>query len=137
MKIAKHISTLLSFLILFANIGLAFNVHYCHGNVSGVSLTYKVAKDLSKESSGCCAKKVEAEKKCCKDSLVKLEKKTDPGVVKSISMELGSFFSVADWKPSSLFYSEEPVLVKQTPSFYCDANAPPLFKLYCQYIFYA
>lgn len=137
MKITRHISALLSFLILFANIGLAFNVHYCHGSVSGVSLAYKVAEHFSKEPSGCCTKEVETEKKCCKDNLVKLEKKTDPGVVKSISLELGSFFTIGDWKPSSLLNSEEQVAIKETPSFYCDANAPPLFKLYCQYIFYA
>jgi hypothetical protein len=26
---------------------------------------------------------------------------------------------------------------KENPSFYCDSNAPPIYKLNCQLVFYA
>jgi hypothetical protein len=106
--------------------------------VSGISLTYK-ADHCEKKAmpKSCCAKAAKADKKCCKSQIVKLQDKTDQVLVKSLTIDLGAFYPVADWKPTQLQYNEAPFAVKENPSFYCDSHAPPLFKLYCQYILYA
>jgi hypothetical protein len=141
MKFNKHISILLTFLILASNMGFALNVHYCHDEVSSVTFAYKVdapcaAVKAKKETKSCCAAK-ESGKKCCKNHFVKLKNdKGDNVIVKSLQLDLGTFYAVEEWKPA-LFYGDAAVFAKETPSFYCEAHAPPLFKLYCQYIFYA
>ena len=41
-----------------------------------------------------------------------------------------------DWKPNFIL----PITnfkINSIPTYFCDANAPPCFKLYSQYIFYA
>lgn len=140
MKVTKHISLLIAFLILFSNAGLAVNVHYCHGEVSSVSFAYKLNEPCGgehhkKEAKSCCPDQGNHEK-CCDNDLVKLQDVTDDSIIKSAQLDLGAFCAVNEWKPVQ-FYGAPAVLAKDTPSFYCAAHAPPLFKLYCQYIFYA
>lgn len=138
MKPAKHISILLTLLIVFSTLGLSLTVHYCHDKVSGISLAYK-ADHCEKKAmpKSCCAMAAKANKKCCKSHIVKLQDKSDQVLVKSLTLDLAAFYPVADWKPSQLLYSIVQLTIKENPSFYCDAHAPPLFKLYCQYILYA
>jgi hypothetical protein len=141
MKFNKHISILLTFLILASNMGFAINVHYCHNEVSSVSLAYKIDAPCNEthksEAKGCCAAAAQSHKKCCKNDLVKLQDdKTDNIIVKSLQLDLSAFYAVEEWKPVP-FYADVVAFTQDTPSFYCEAHAPPLFKLYCQYIFYA
>lgn len=118
-------------LILVSNVGLAFNVHYCGGKITGVSFASPkvgIEKD-------CCGKPIK-KSICCKDKKVKLEKKTDNSVVKSFSFQLEVPFSEYTWKP----INDVPVAnfnSNKVLQFSCDAHAPPLYKLYSQYIFYA
>lgn len=148
MKLNRHISILLTILILASNIGLAFNVHYCGEKISSVSLAYKVQEPCNDhhkktahkhehETKACCAAASEAHKSCCKNDLVKLEDKSvSKVIVKTLQLDLSTFCEVAQWNPA-LYYIPVPVLTKDTPSFYCESHAPPLFKLYCRYILYA
>lgn len=141
MRLSKHISILLCTLILASNMGFALNVHYCHGEVAAVSLAYKVSEPCNdhheSEQKTCCGKEDTTHKSCCKNDLVKLQDtKSDNIIIKSLQLDLGAFCPVAEWKPVPSF-TEAPLLAADAPSFYCEANAPPLFKLYCQYIFYA
>lgn len=134
MQFKKHICLFLAFLILGSNVGLAFNVHYCGGEISSVSLNTTLPSVQSKK--GCCEKKVVSKKdSCCKDKKIVFQKKTDNGIVKTFSFQFDYVFLVPD------FQSAVSVV---TPSFknnlslayYCDANAPPLYKLYSQYLLY-
>lgn len=140
MKIKRHISLLLAMLILVSNVGLAFNVHYCGGEIASVSLAYKSGMPCMEQSdaeSSCCAA-TEKKDSCCSDSKVDLKKNTtDNIIVKSFQLDLGAFTITDNWKPVISAETEEAVVKSDTPSFYCDSNAPPLFKLYCQYLFYA
>jgi hypothetical protein len=144
MNIRKHISIILSSLVLFANVGLALNVHYCHNKVTAVSFAYKVLQPVNEhhhthdghEKKSCCGKK-ESHKKCCKDDVVKLQDSTDHAIVKSLQLDLGAFCAINEWKPIQFYAVENQPAKKENPSFYCDSNAPPLYKLYCQYILYA
>lgn len=140
MQLKKHISFLLSLLILAANMGLALNVHYCHGKVSEVSFAYKIQEPCNthhKTATACCAAADKTHKSCCKNDIVKLKDKADNSIiVKSLQLDLAGFYVAEAWKPVNL-YGEAPVIVNQVPAFYCEANAPPLFKLYCCYTLYA
>lgn len=148
MKSNRYISMLLSVLILVSNIGLALNVHYCMGEVSTVSLAYKAAEPVNEHhlhnhekhshKKACCAVADDNHKSCCDNDLVKLQDKNEGKIiVKSLQLDLGAFCAVStEWKPAQ-FYTQLPAEAQQTPAFYCEANAPPFFKLYCQYILYA
>lgn len=145
MSLRKHISIILSSLVLFANIGLAINVHYCHEEVTAVSFAYKVTKPLEQhadnhkkeEGKSCCGHKSDNHKKCCKNDVVKLQDKTDQAIVKSFQLDLGAFYTVSLWAPAASASTEAPAITKESPSFYCESNAPPLYKLYCQLVLYA
>lgn len=140
MKINKHISFLLALLILVSNVGLAFNVHYCGGELAGISLDYKktepcIEKKVEKENA-CCATSDEHDS-CCSNSKLTIKKTiSDEVIVKSLQLDLGVFTLVNEFKSPIFTAVEENVVKSDAPSFYCDSNAPPLYKLYCQYVFY-
>ena len=140
MNFRRHISITIAFLILVANMGFAINVHYCHNEVASVSIAYKLEESCdhhAEEKKACCAAAENDYKHCCKDDLVKLQDdKTDNIIVKSLQLDLGAFCPAGDWRPV-VSYPEVQLVSQQHASFYCEAHAPPLFKLYCQYIFYA
>jgi hypothetical protein len=147
MKLNRHISIVLSALVLFANMGLALNMHYCHDKVTSVSFAYKINRPVNShhhthdeaeaEGKGCCKKVVKSHKKCCKDDVLKLKGSDEKAVVKSVQLDLGAFYAVDAWRPSVFNTFAAPVIKKDTPSFYCESNAPPFYKLYCQYVLYA
>lgn len=140
MKLKRHINILLAALLLMSNTGFALNVHYCHGEIASVKLAYKLDEpcmaNTKKEDKGCCAMKTETGKKCCKNDVVKPHDKSDNILVKSLQLDLGAFYVTDTWQPTDVAY-KAPVVKQVNTSFYCEANAPPLFKLYCQYILYA
>ena len=140
MKLNRYISILLTGLLLMSNLGLALNVHYCHGKVSSVTFAYKADEPCNdhheQQKKSCCAAAGESHKKCCENDLVKLQDNSDNIIVKSLQLDLSTFYVAEQWHSSQLYYSL-PVAKQESPSFYCEANAPPLFKLYCQYILYA
>jgi hypothetical protein len=132
MNLKKHISFLLAFFLLVSNSGMAFNVHYCGDEIASVSLKTEIAKD---SESNCCGIN-EAKSHCCKDKVVHFEKKSDNGILKAFAFNAISAFLIEDWKPI-IFSSIQNFKSNKAASYFCDANAPPLFKQYHQYIFYS
>ena len=134
MKFKKHISVFLAVLLLVSNVGLAFNVHYCGGKISSVSLNSTLPSVQSEK--GCCEKKVVSKKdRCCKDKKIVFQKKSDNGIVKSFSFQFDYVFVTTEFQPV-VFESVPSFKNNQSLTYYCDANAPPLFKLYSQYLLY-
>ncbi|RZJ73467.1 hypothetical protein [Flavobacterium sp.] len=129
MGIKKPLGILLAFLMLASNLGLAFSVHYCGDEIASVKPIF-----LTSEK-GCCGKQKSKPMGCCKTKIVKSDKEHET-VVKTFS-----FAFEAPFVPSEAL--EIPIqktasfLEKPAASYYCEANAPPLFKLYSQLIFYA
>lgn len=123
----------MAFLILVSNMGLAFNVRYCGSEITSVTLkTPAEDKNLEKD---CCGV-VEKISHCCKDKVVKFQKKTDNLIQKTVSFHADFIFLTNEW--NSLVFSFVSNFKKDSfLLYYCDANAPPFFKLYHQYIFYA
>ena len=133
MNIKKCTSLFLAFLLLVSNVGFAFNVHYCGGEIASVSLKTIASQKIEK---ACCSKKVEKEESCCKDKVVNFQKKSDNTILKVFSIDSPFYFIIKE-SQTFVFSSEEILKSAQATSYFCDANAPPLFKLYSQYIFYA
>lgn len=141
MNLRKSTSLILALFLLVSNMGFAFNVHFCGGKVSSISAAYKTSEvcALPKRETTekkCCAKKAEEGKKCCSDKKVELKKKSEQVVVKTFSFHSGPAVIFQDWKPE-VFGKPLQAPKQENIEYYCDANAPPLFKLYSQYIFYA
>nr|WP_315213961.1 hypothetical protein [uncultured Flavobacterium sp.] len=132
MNIKKCTSLFLAFLLLVSNVGMAFNVHYCAGEIASVSLE---SQQQIKEK-GCCEKIVFKKDSCCKDKVFHFEKKSDNAIVKIFFFELNAPFLIQEWQPV-VFSLTANFKITPVATYYCDANAPPLFKLYSQYIFYA
>jgi len=132
MMFKKQISLFLAFFLLVSNMGWAFNVHYCGNEIASVTLQSDV--ESSDKAIGCCGLK-KAASKCCKDKVVHFQKKSDHFVSKAIGFVPFFVFTQAVYK---IVDYQTVVLNKTKPvaHFYCEANAPPFFKLYHQYLFY-
>lgn len=141
MNFKKCISLILAVLLLVSNTGLAFNVHYCGDKIASISSVYTTGRVCEMEKpvviKPCCAKKIaEQHKKCCKDKVVNFKEKTDQGIVKTFSIQINKPFLIHVWKPilfEAVIISDKVTVIRH----YSEANSPPLFKLYSQYIFYA
>jgi hypothetical protein len=131
MKLTKSLSLFLALLLLVSNIGFAFNVHYCGKAISSVSLQ----TDLSSgnPAKNCCGA-IEKKSRCCSDRVFHFQKKSDNAVVKAFSIP-SLFIPVFEWQPVTHF-SASNFESQFIAAYSCDSNAPPLFKLFSQYIFY-
>ena len=137
MKLKKYISLVLAFFLLVSNVGFAVGVHYCGGEIASIKPVYWENLETPKAvKKSCCASKVEKKDSCCKNKVVHFQKKSGKITLNSISFQPDFNFLFEEWKP--VVFSEIPNFENTSiTSYYCDANAPPLFKLYHQYIFYA
>ena len=132
MKFKKQICIFMAFFLLVSNTGFSFNVHFCGDELASVSFKSNFKKPNSHKT--CCAV-IEKKESCCNDKVFNFHKNVEQLIIKSfvsqatvcvLNQELNS--SIVTLLPN--FKS------KETTSYYCDAHAPPLFKLYQQYIFY-
>ncbi len=139
MNLKKHISILTALLILVSNSGLAFTVHYCEGKIASVSSVFtqeEVCDEPVVVEKTCCAKPETTHKKCCSDKKVNLKNKTEKIIIKTISLDFEpAFFSEYNIPKFAAVQIQQ--ILNEEVAFYCDSNAPPLFKLYCQYTFYS
>jgi hypothetical protein len=133
MNIKKCTSLFLAFLLLVSNVGLAFNVHYCGKEIASVSLNTIVSLQTEK---GCCEKIAAKKDSCCKDKVVNFQKKSENATAKAFFF--APHFSFLIQESQNVVFSQNTNFKStQVTSYFCDANAPPLFKLYNHYIFYA
>lgn len=137
MKLKRHISLFLAIFLLVSNLGLAVNVHYCGGEIASIAPVYlKISQTGQNSEEQCCSSFSETNESCCKDKVVDFQKKSDHFVVKTFFFSLGAAVLVSEWIPLVFPLGANFKVYPVTP-YVCDANAPPFFKLYNQYIFYA
>jgi hypothetical protein len=138
MRLKKQFSFLLAFFLLISHSGMAFNVHYCGDKIAAISSVFskeEVCDVPVKEVEECCKKQTQSHKKCCSDKEINLENDTDTVLIKSFSGDNTSFFTINEWK--FLFFNNAEFLsYSQNCDYYFYANAPPLYQLYSQYLFY-
>lgn len=132
MNLKKCTGLFLAFLLLISNIGFAFDVHYCGGKIASVSLNTTASASPEKKCCGVSEKK----SSCCKDKVIHLEKKSDDATLKIFFFQIAFHAVIQEFKPIA-FLAVSNFKSNQIISYYSDANAPPLFKLYNQYIFYS
>ena len=130
----------MAILLLVSNMGLAFNVHFCEGKIASVSSVYNVEEvcEMKEQpaTKSCCTQKSKDHKDCCQDKVVDLQDDSKEVIIKTISFQLDIPAVIQEWKP--MVFKSLSVLKRNQPVVYCcDANAPPLYKRYHQYIFYA
>lgn len=134
MKLTKCTGIFLAFLLLVSNLGLAFNVHYCGDEVASISLkTVTMPQNSIDECCGIAEQKTQ----CCNDKVVQFQEKSDNLILKAVSFSpyINAVLN-SEWSPivslEVLNFENKSIL-----SYSFEANAPPFFKLYSQYIFYA
>ena len=133
MNFRKHICTLLAVLLLVSNVGFAFNVHYCGDEIASVSLKSSFSSNDTEEN--CCGI-IEEKSHCCKNKVLHFQKKSETSTFNVFTFNSDILFLNQDWKPFQI--TSTPNFKRNSiTSYFCDANAPPFFKLYSQYIFYA
>jgi len=130
---------LLALAILFSNVGLAINIHYCGDEIEKIAFGYAASIGCADEThtKACCKEKNETEKKdCCKNETIK--QKTDDVVIKIFNVQqLSEFITPIVYKFQPLVISKSILPKKINAAFRCESNAPPLYKLYNQYLLYA
>lgn len=140
MKFKKNISLFLAFFLLVSNMGFAVDVHYCGGDIASVKpVFWKTFKSQNAVEESCCAQEVstftQKNDSCCKDKVVSFQKKFENVTVNSISFQPDFNFLFEEWK-SFVVGKFQNFENNTITSYYFNADAPPLFKLYQQYIFY-
>lgn len=130
----RFTSIILIVFILFSNLGLAFNVHFCNDKIASVSLDYSTPEG---DDSNCCCVKKDVKKSCCSETTIKTDKKSDDILVKSFQLDLQQF--VANAQNWNFNFSKEIVSIKKNDLIenYSESNSLPLYKLFCQLVFYA
>ncbi len=132
----KITAILITTVILFSNLGLAFNVHFCHDKIASVSLSFEQDEPCDENPNACCSAS-DNHKKCCSETTIKTDKKSDDILVKSFQLDLQQF--VANAQNWDFNFSKEIISIKKNDLIenYSESNSPPLYKLYCQLVFYA
>jgi hypothetical protein len=134
MNCKKGIGFFLALMILVSNVGFAFTMHYCGGKVASFSV--QTIAPLATVKKSCCAKKVIEKDSCCKNKTVHFEKKTDNATLKAFSFEPIELCLIPEFKKLTTV-QQLTFVFTSTETYYCDAHAPPLFKLFHQFLFYA
>ena len=146
----KFINILLSVLILFSNSGWAISFHYCQDSLSSVSLEYITSSisegddDSCASMGSCCASEdydnetESSHKKCCDNTAISSSISASTSVVKALELQLQPFV-VSSLVFPTLEVVSIPQTVKKaiTRDFFLQLNAPPLYELYCQRVFYS
>lgn len=136
----KNMVLVMAIFLLFSNAGLSVNYHYCKGVLEKISLSFPKAsdKDCCSKESHHCQPQVEKtfEKKCCKDETVK-QISSEQVFSKTFQLTQEFVSTEIQYIPASFLSEEELVKKDNFVAFYWKNNAPPLYKLYHQYLLYA
>ncbi len=133
MNFRNHICISLAFLLLASNIGFSFNVHYCGDQIASISLkTRSSSSDIEKN---CCAE-IEKKSNCCDNKVLHFQKKSEASLSHLFFQNSFFLMYVNDWN-SNIITTISNFKINSVSTYFCDANPPPYFKLYSQYIFYA
>jgi hypothetical protein len=133
MFLKKPLSLLLAFFLLLSQFGFAFQVHYCGDSIASVQLNALATTQNVEDD--CCGI-VEKESSCCNDKTIQLSKKSDTFV--PIQHATTSAILVVTIPTTTNWYwpSFCSVVTPSISTYYWESHAPPLFKLYSQFIYY-
>ena len=133
MNFRKNICITLALLLLVSNNGFAFNVHYCGDEISSVS--FKTSISSIEIEKNCCGE-IEKKSNCCDTKVLHFQKKSETSLSHLFFQIADIQLSNYDWSPNSTIIISN-FKINSSTTYFCEANAPPYFKLYSQFIFYA
>ncbi len=133
MKFKQPILFLFTFFIFFSNVELALNIHYCGNEIAVISVQTPHSSSSSEEN--CCGL-IEKKSHCCHNKVVTIQKKADPGIVKSKILITKSVFQSKYEVPIIV---ANPIAIKSQlkSTIFSFKTGPPLYKLYHQFVFYS
>lgn len=135
MQFRKSTILFLAFVILFSNLGLAINVHYCKDKIAGISFTSQIEEICIKDVKSCCAIE-KTHNKCCSNKVIKAQEKNDSILTDFTKIDFNAVYFLQN-ESIDVVQNYLYVIKKEDVSFYCNSNAPPFYKLYCQLVLYA
>lgn len=139
MRFHKHIALLLAFYHFGIGAGFAINLHFCKGELESVStILTEVFCEKETVVAKCCSKKsITVDDSCCDHSIIDLTEVDDETTLNSDPF-LFEFLTIIPDDRNKLFkkaiFKNKP---QALPYFTFLSNAPPLYQLYCTYIYYA
>lgn len=137
----KSISVLLASMLLFLNMGLGVIAHYCKGELAEISSFYSVAEDSCEmqadlsEKKSCYAKETLIPDSCCENEVISFEE-NQPKITEFVSFDLFSPAVLTSYAWQGFQIEAVSIQEKNKPEYAFESNAPPLYKLYTQYVFY-
>lgn len=133
MKYKPLVCVIPTLFILVSNMGMTFNIRNCGDAKESVSLiTPTQEQRLEKD----CCRIIKKKSHCCSDKEVNFQKKSHDFIQKNISFQANFVLEFNECNPTSFLFVSN-LKNGPTTSYYCNPNAPPFFKLYHKYIFYA
>lgn len=136
----QYMSFVLSFFMLFSNMGFALHTHYCHGIMKTVSSELTIdftneehCEGSHEEKSGkCCSQRESQENPCCEDNYLQAD-------LDDVVLQFEFYFQIMAL-PVIEFVLPNQFSEIASHSFllnyYCVANAPPFYTLFSQRLFY-
>lgn len=137
MQLQKSISVLLAFFLLVSSSGWSLNIHYCGGEIASVTAFEKGGSNCCghhSEKEVCCSTEQDEHNECCSDDLLQVE--LEDSVLSFFNVDF-DFFATFLCNGISSFSIEVEDSFPRHLYYYCKSNAPPLYLLYSQLVFYA
>lgn len=140
MNYRKYISIFIALFILVVNSSATLVFHSCHDEIAYVSLGYHDSSlhDGTDENTCCIPVAEEIDKatdSCCSNQEIKIDKKVDYSLVDQLKIifEASSFLI----NTNNFSLKITPTLKQEGIEYTYNSHAPPFYKLYSKFIFYA
>lgn len=134
MKFPKAAYLLFALFFLVTKLGVVLNIHYCGGNIAYISHSFqKKGCGMEKSAPVSCETGIQ-QKSCCDDETIVLQNKDQNPLTDILQLKLS--FSSPATLPLLFHLPEITPCTPATVAYHTQANPPPLYQLYCSYIFY-
>lgn len=133
------------------------SVHYCQGEAhysplryahvhqeTGCTMETEKEQEKQQEEKACCStqapvektSKKFADKPCCQDELIK-SNPADHHLQQVYPPHFDFILPDYSWTEYASYAVDFPAQQQEVLAYYMEANAPPLYQLYCRFVFYA
>ena len=135
----KHISIFLALFILAVNSSATLVFHSCHDEIAYVSINYQDASLATSADENSCCSPIKDENDpdgCCSNQEIKVGKKVDYSLANQLKIvfeAVGSISTKIHLNPQQTLATR----IQENVHYTFDSHAPPFYKLYSQFVFYA
>jgi len=136
-KLKRNIALFFTCYYLVISVGLSMTLHFCGGSLAGMSVTSReVVCEVSDVQDVCCFIKSETKSGCCNDTVLDLSEVDEDSLLDSSNI-LKQYIAIAQNVLCYFFTNTQFKNKVALPNYTFQSNAPPLYKLYGTYIYYA